>query len=203
MYIARATKRDNVLFFDMGGTTAKAIIIDEARPLMARKLEVAHVYRFKHGSGLPVQAPAIEMIESAPVAEAIAHIDRLGLLKVGPESAESEPGPACYDRGGVRPTVTDADLVLGYLGADSFLSGRMQLNIGGGAPIADHIASPLGLSIEEAAWGVHQVVNENMAAAARVHLLEHGRNSGNVGTGRVRRRRANACIWHRAGAASA
>ncbi|HEY1945165.1 MAG TPA: hydantoinase/oxoprolinase family protein [Roseiarcus sp.] len=175
-YIARAAKRDNVLFFDMGGTTAKAIIIDEARPLMARKLEVAHVYRFKHGSGLPVQAPAIEMIEIGAGGGSIAHIDRLGLLKVGPESAESEPGPACYDRGGTRPTVTDADLVLGYLGADSFLSGRMQLNVEAARrAIADHVASPLGLSIEEAAWGVHQVVNENMAAAARVHLLEHGR----------------------------
>lgn len=175
-YIARAVERDNVLFFDMGGTTAKAVIIDEARPLMARKLEVAHVYRFKHGSGLPVQAPAIEMIEIGAGGGSIAHIDRLGLLKVGPESAESEPGPACYGRGGMRPTVTDADLVLGYIGADSFLSGRMRLDVEAARrAIADHIASPLGLSIEEAAWGIHQVVNENMAAAARVHLLEHGR----------------------------
>jgi N-methylhydantoinase A len=175
-YIARAVERDKVLFFDMGGTTAKAVIIDEARPLMARKLEVAHVYRFKHGSGLPVQAPAIEMIEIGAGGGSIAHIDRLGLLKVGPESAESEPGPVCYGRGGMRPTVTDADLILGYIGADSFLSGRMQLDVEAARrAVADHIASPLGLSIEEAAWGIHQVVNENMAAAARVHLLEHGR----------------------------
>lgn len=175
-YIARTVKRDHVLFFDMGGTTAKAFIIDDARPLMARKLEVAQVYRFKHGSGLPVQTPALEMIEIGAGGGSIAHIDRLGLLKVGPESAESEPGPACYGRGGTRPTVTDADLILGYIGADNFLRGRMTLDVEAARrAIADHIASPLSMSVEEAAWGIHQVVNESMAAAARVHLLEHGR----------------------------
>jgi len=175
-HIAGATNEDKVLFFDMGGTTAKAFIIDDGRPLLARKLEVAQVYRFKHGSGLPVQTPAIEMIEIGAGGGSIAHVDRLGLLKVGPESAESEPGPACYGRGGSRPTVTDADLVLGYIGADSFLRGKMRLDREAARrAIADHIASPLGLSVEEAAWGIHQVVNENMAAAARVHLLEHGR----------------------------
>jgi len=175
-HIARTTKEDKVLFFDMGGTTAKAFILDDGRPLLARKLEVAQVYRFKHGSGLPVQTPAIEMIEIGAGGGSIAHIDRLGLLKVGPESAESEPGPACYGRGGTRPTVTDADLVLGYIGADSFLGGRMKLD-GEAArrAIAEHIATPLAMSVEEAAWGIHQVVNENMAAAARIHLLEHGR----------------------------
>ncbi len=181
-HIAGATKEDKVLFFDMGGTTAKAFIIDDGRPLLARKLEVAQVYRFKHGSGLPVQTPAIEMIEIGAGGGSIAHIDRLGLLKVGPESAESEPGPACYGRGGSRPTVTDADLVLGYIGADSFLRGKMRLDLEAARrAIADHIASPLGLSIEEAAWGIHQVVNENMAAAARVHLLEHGRTPERYG----------------------
>lgn len=175
-HIAGATNQDKVLFFDMGGTTAKAFIIDDGRPLLARKLEVAQVYRFKHGSGLPVQTPAIEMIEIGAGGGSIAHVDRLGLLKVGPESAESEPGPACYGRGGSRPTVTDADLVLGYIGADSFLRGKMRLDREAARrAIADHVASPLGLSVEEAAWGIHQVVNENMAAAARVHLLEHGR----------------------------
>lgn len=175
-HIARLIKQDKVLFFDMGGTTAKAFIVDDGRPLLARKLEVAQVYRFKHGSGLPVQTPAIEMIEIGAGGGSIAHVDRLGLLKVGPESAESEPGPACYGRGGTRPTVTDADLVLGYIGADSFLRGRMKLDREAACrAITDHIAKPLGLSVEEAAWGIHQVVNENMAAAARVHLLEHGR----------------------------
>lgn len=175
-YIARAAERDRVLFFDMGGTTAKAFIIDDARPLLSRHLEVAQVYRFKHGSGLPVQAPAIDMIEIGAGGGSIAHIDQLGLLKVGPESAESEPGPACYGRGGDRPTVTDADLVLGYIDPENFLSGKMTVDVEAARrAISEWVAGPLGLSVEEAAWGIHQVVNENMAAAARVHLLEHGR----------------------------
>jgi N-methylhydantoinase A len=178
-YIARATDRPRVLFFDMGGTTAKAFIVDDGRPIVARKLEVAQVYRFKHGSGLPVQVPAVDMIEIGAGGGSIARIDRLGLLKVGPQSAESNPGPACYGLGGELPTVTDADVVLGYIGTDSFLSGKMRLD-GEAArrAISEHLARPLGLSIEEAAWGIHQVVNENMAAAARVHLLERGRTPG-------------------------
>lgn len=178
-YIARQTGRAKVLFFDMGGTTAKAFIIDDGQPLIARKLEVAQVYRFKHGSGLPVQVPAIDMIEIGAGGGSIARIDRLGLLKVGPDSAESDPGPACYGLGGTMPTVTDADLVLGYIGADNFLGGRMRLDVEAARrAISDHIARPLNLSIEEAAWGIHQVVNENMASAARVHLLEHGKTPG-------------------------
>jgi len=175
-YIARATERQKVLFFDMGGTTAKAFIVDDGRPIVARKLEVAQVYRFKHGSGLPVQVPAVDMIEIGAGGGSIAHIDRLGLLKVGPQSAESNPGPACYGLGGKLPTVTDADVVLGYIGTDSFLSGRMRLDKKAAhQAISEHLAKPLGLSVEEAAWGIHQVVNENMASAARVHLLERGR----------------------------
>lgn len=175
-YIARATDRRKVLFFDMGGTTAKAFIVDDGRPIVARKLEVAQVYRFKHGSGLPVQVPAVDMIEIGAGGGSIAHIDRLGLLKVGPQSAESNPGPACYGLGGKLPTVTDADVVLGYIGTDSFLSGKMRLDKEAARrAISEHLAKPLGLSVEEAAWGIHQVVNENMASAARVHLLERGR----------------------------
>ncbi len=175
-YIARALQRDKVLFFDMGGTTAKAFIIDDGAPIVARKLEVAHVYRFKQGSGLPVQVPAVDMIEIGAGGGSIAHTDRLGLLKVGPESAESEPGPACYGLGGQMPTVTDADVVLGYIGTDSFLGGKMRLNKEAARQaIARQLAEPLGLSVEQAAWGIHQVVNENMASAARVHLLERGR----------------------------
>jgi len=174
--IARLSKEDRVFFFDMGGTTAKAVIIDNGQPLIAKKLEVGHVYRFKHGSGLPVQAPTVDLIEIGAGGGSIAHIDVLGLLKVGPESAESEPGPACYGLGGTRPTVTDADLVLGYIGADTFLGGRMKLDIQKArAAIEQHVAKPLGITIEEAASGIHRVVNENMAAAARVHLLEHGK----------------------------
>jgi N-methylhydantoinase A len=175
-YIARALQRDKVLFFDMGGTTAKAFIIDDGAPIVARKLEVAHVYRFKQGSGLPVQVPAVDMIEIGAGGGSIAHTDRLGLLKVGPESAESEPGPACYGLGGKMPTVTDADVVLGYIGTDSFLGGKMRLSQEAARQaIARQLAEPLGLSVEQAAWGIHQVVNENMASAARVHLLERGR----------------------------
>ncbi len=174
--IARLSKENKVFFFDMGGTTAKAVIIDDGQPLIAKKLEVAHVYRFKHGSGLPVQAPTVDLIEIGAGGGSIAHVDSLGLLKVGPESAESEPGPACYGLGGARPTVTDADLVLGYIGADTFLGGRMKLDPElARAAIGEHVARPLGITIEEAASGIHRVVNENMAAAARIHLLEHGK----------------------------
>ena len=175
-YIARAIRQPRVLFFDMGGTTAKAFIVDDGSPIVARKLEVAHVYRFKQGSGMPVQVPAVDMIEIGAGGGSIARIDRLGLLKVGPDSAESQPGPACYGLGGTLPTVTDADVVLGYIGTDSFLGGRMRLSREASVrAIDEHLAKPLGLSVEEAAWGIHQVVNENMASAARVHLLEHGR----------------------------
>ncbi|RPH62808.1 MAG: hydantoinase/oxoprolinase family protein, partial [Burkholderiales bacterium] len=175
-YIARAMSHPKVLFFDMGGTTAKAFIIDDGAPIVARKLEVAHVYRFKRGSGLPVQVPAVDMIEIGAGGGSIARVDALGLLKVGPDSAESEPGPACYGLGGTLPTVTDADVVLGYIGTDSFLGGRMRLDRDAArTAIERHLARPLGLSVEEAAWGIHQVVNENMASAARVHLLERGR----------------------------
>ena len=174
--IARLSKEDRVFFFDMGGTTAKAVIIDNGQPLIAKKLEVGHVYRFKHGSGLPVQAPTVDLIEIGAGGGSIAHIDVLGLLKVGPESAESEPGPACYGLGGTRPTVTDADLVLGYIGAETFLGGRMKLDLQKArAAIDKHVAKPLGITIEEAARGIHRVVSENMAAAARVHLFEHGK----------------------------
>ena len=174
--IARLSREDRVFFFDMGGTTAKAVIVDKGEPLIARKLEVAHVYRFKHGSGLPVQAPTVDLIEIGAGGGSIAHINSLGLLKVGPDSAESDPGPSCYGLGGNAPTVTDADLVLGYIGVESFLGGRMRLDEEKArAAIARHVGTPLGLSVEEAAWGIHRVVNENMAAAARIHLLEHGR----------------------------
>ncbi|MEJ8838066.1 hydantoinase/oxoprolinase family protein [Ramlibacter sp. AN1133] len=175
-YIARAIGDPQVLFFDMGGTTAKAFIVDDGSPIVARKLEVAHVYRFKQGSGMPVQVPAVDMIEIGAGGGSIARIDRLGLMKVGPDSAESDPGPACYGLGGRLPTVTDADVVLGYIGTESFLGGKMRLDRAASVrAIEEHLARPLNLSVEEAAWGMHQVVNENMASAARVHLLEHGR----------------------------
>jgi N-methylhydantoinase A len=166
-----------ILSFDMGGTTAKACLIEGGEPLRSNEFEVARVYRFKKGSGLPVKASVIEMIEIGAGGGSIASIGPLGLPKVGPGSAGSEPGPACYGRGGNEPTVTDADLILGYLDPEFFLGGKMQLDREAAArAVEKRIARPLGLGAVEAAWGVHQVVNENMANAARVHAIERGKD---------------------------
>lgn len=170
-----AAGHESLLSFDMGGTTAKLCVIAEGRPLVAHEFEVDRVYRFKKGSGLPVRIPVIEMIEIGTGGGSVARVDSLGLLKVGPDSAGSDPGPVCYGRGGTAPTVTDADLVLGYLDPAYFLGGRMRLDVAGARrAIGEQIAAPLGLSVEEAAWGIHQIANENMANAARVHALERG-----------------------------
>lgn len=167
----------NLLSFDMGGTTAKICVIDEGRPLIAHDFEVDRRYRFKKGSGLPIKIPVIEMIEIGTGGGSIARVDSLGLLKVGPDSAGAEPGPVCYARGGTEPTVTDADLILGYLDPAYFLGGRMQLDVEGARrAIKAQIADKLGLPVAEAAWGIHQIANENMANAARVHALERGKD---------------------------
>jgi N-methylhydantoinase A len=167
----------DVLSFDMGGTTAKACLIEGGEPLTSTELEVARVYRFKKGSGLPVKSSVIEMIEIGAGGGSVARVGPLGLPKVGPESAGAEPGPACYGRGGAEPTVTDADLVLGYLDPDFFLGGKMRLDRGAALrAIEERIARPLGLDPVEAAWGIHQVVNENMANATRVHAIERGKD---------------------------
>jgi N-methylhydantoinase A len=167
----------NVLSFDMGGTTAKACIIDGGQPMTTSDFEISRVYRFKKGSGLPVKVPVIEMIEIGAGGGSIAWIDSLGLLKVGPESAGAQPGPVCYGQGGERPTVTDADLVLGYLDPGYFLGGRMQLDIQAAKEaIVRQAAEPLGLDLLSAAWGIHQVVNENMAGATRIHAIERGKD---------------------------
>ena len=172
-----ACGRADLLSFDMGGTTAKFSVIDQGQPLLAHAFEVDRRYRFKKGSGLPIQLPVIEMIEIGAGGGSIARIDALGLLKVGPESAGAEPGPVCYGRGGTEPTVTDADLVLGYLDPAYFLGGQLAIDLAAARKaIQDRIAAPLGLSIEEAAWGIHQIVNESMANAARIHTLERGKN---------------------------
>jgi N-methylhydantoinase A len=174
-YGQAAGERD-IFCFDMGGTTAKACLIDAGEPLRGTEFEVARVFRFKKGSGLPLRIPVIDMIEIGAGGGSIARVDRLGLLQVGPDSSSADPGPACYGRGGLDPTVTDADLVLGYLGADSFLGGDMKLDIAAArAAMASRIGSPLGLSVEEAAWGIHNLVNENMARAAVIHALEKAR----------------------------
>jgi len=170
-------KMDRVISFDMGGTTAKICLIDYGKPLLTTDFEAARVYRFKKGSGLPLKVPVIEMIEIGAGGGSIARVDKLGLLKVGPDSAGAEPGPVCYDRGGEEPTVTDADLVLGYLSLDYFLGGKMQLNVDKAKQaIEEKIAKPLKVDLLRAAWGIHQVVNENMVNAARIHLVEKGRD---------------------------
>jgi len=166
----------NLLSFDMGGTTAKLCAVENGRPLKAHEFEVDRVYRFRKGSGLPVKIPVIDMIEIGAGGGSIARVDALGLLKVGPESAGAEPGPACYGRGGEEPTVTDADLVLGYLDAHYFLGGQMKLDVEAARRALSHLAERLRLSIEQVAWGVHQIVGENMANAARAHLGERGKD---------------------------
>ena len=167
----------DVISFDMGGTTAKACLIEDGRAEIAPMMEAGRVHRFKKGSGLPIKAPVIDMIEIGAGGGSIAAIDEVGLLQVGPHSAGSDPGPACYGLGGTKPTVTDANLVLGYYDPGFFLGGRMTLDLEAArARRRRRVAEPLGLSAEEAAWGIHKVVIESMAAAARVHLVEKGKD---------------------------
>ncbi|MDB5590546.1 hydantoinase/oxoprolinase family protein [Enterovirga sp.] len=167
----------DLLSFDMGGTTAKACYIEGGAPLVSPTIEVAHVYRFKAGSGLPLQLRSFELIEIGAGGGSIARVDDLGLVRIGPDSAGSDPGPVCYGRGGTLPTVTDADLMLGYLSPGFFLGGRMSLDVARATEAMDrHIAQPLGLSAIESAHAVHRLVNENMASAARVHAIARGKN---------------------------
>src|SRR6185503_12552984 len=160
----------------MGGTTAKACLIEHGRAEIAPMMEAARVHRFKRGSGLPIKAPVIDMIEIGAGGGSIAAIDEVGLLRVGPHSAGSDPGPACYGMGGTKPTVTDANLVLGYYDPGFFLGGRMSLDKAAAERAVATVAEPLGLGVPEAAWGIHKVVVESMAAAARVHLVEKGKD---------------------------
>ncbi|HET7469410.1 MAG TPA: hydantoinase/oxoprolinase family protein, partial [Gemmatimonadales bacterium] len=174
---AKMAAEPRLLSFDMGGTTAKVCVIDGGEPRVAREFEVARADRFKKGSGLPIRVPVIEMIEIGAGGGSIARVDRMGLLKVGPESAGADPGPACYALGGREPTVTDADLLLGYLDPEFFLGGRMRLDPAAAQrAITDLVAHPLHLAPLDAAWGIHRVVNENMAAAARIHGIERGKD---------------------------
>jgi N-methylhydantoinase A len=166
----------HLLSFDMGGTTAKLCVVEEGQPFKAHEFEADRVYRFRRGSGLPIRIPVIDMIELGAGGGSIARVDALGLLKVGPDSAGAEPGPACYRLGGTQPTVTDADLVLGYLDPGYFLGGAMPLDVEAARGALAGPAARLGLSIEQVAWGIHQIVNENMANAARAHLGERGKD---------------------------
>ena len=174
LYWGRLLGQKDVLAFDMGGTTAKAALTRDSDLTISHQSEVAQVYRFKRGSGLPLMAPMIEMIEIGAGGGSIAHMNPLGLPAVGPQSAGSAPGPASYGRGGTEPTVTDADLLLGYLNRDYFAGGSIKLDAAAARASFADLAAALGLSLERMAWGVHQLVNENMAAAARVHAAERG-----------------------------
>ncbi len=166
----------DLLSFDMGGTTAKLCAVENGNPLKAREFEVDRVYRFRKGSGLPIKIPVIDMIEIGAGGGSIARVDALGLLKVGPDSAGAEPGPACYGRGGTGAAVTDANLILGYFDPDYFLGGEMKLDVEAARQALGELATRLGMRVEEVAWGIHQIVNENMANAARAHLGERGKD---------------------------
>ena len=168
--------RDDVLAFDMGGTTAKACLIEKGIPLVASEFEAARVYRFTKGSGMPVRVPVIDLIEIGAGGGSIAHVGPFGLPNVGPESTGADPGPACYGQGGTLPTVTDADLLLGYLNPEFFLGGEMRLDVEGARAAMSRLGDRIGLSLEQAAAAVHRVVNENMASAARMHAIERGRD---------------------------
>lgn len=166
----------HVLAFDMGGTTAKLSVIDDGRPAVAYNFEVARERRFIEGSGLPVRISTVELIEIGAGGGSIARLDDIGLLKVGPASAGSEPGPAAYGRGGKLPTVTDADLVLGMLDPAYFVGGTMQIDMAAAEAAIGNLAKQAGLTLTQAAWGIHDLVNESMANAARVHIAERGRD---------------------------
>ena len=175
--LAEVLDLDRVLSFDMGGTTAKICLIDDHAPLLSRAFEVDRAYRFKKGSGLPVRIPVIEMVEIGAGGGSIAEVDKLDRIQVGPASAGSEPGPACYGRSGARATVTDADAVLGRLDAERFAGGTMRLDEAAAAgAVETHVARPLGMDTMTAAFGIGEVVDENMAAAARAHAAEWGKS---------------------------
>ncbi|WP_336603717.1 hydantoinase/oxoprolinase family protein [Bordetella sp. 02P26C-1] len=171
---AKAHDVQRVLAFDMGGTTAKACVVADGEAPVAYSFECARVHRFKRGSGLPILIPSIDLIEIGAGGGSIAHVNRMGLLNIGPESAGSVPGPACYGLGGTDITVTDADLVLGYLNPDNFLGGEMQLRKDAAMQGMERLAKQLGMSALDVAWGIHDMVNENMANAARIHIAEKG-----------------------------
>ncbi len=175
--VARRFGLEKVVSYDMGGTTAKICLIEDFAPKTARTFEVARTTRFAKGSGMPISIPVIEMIEIGAGGGSIAWVDAMGRIQTGPESAASEPGPACYQRGGERPAITDADLVLGKIDPENFAGGVIRLSVEKAkAAIAREVGDRLGLVPEAAAFGICEVVDENMANAARVHAVENGKN---------------------------
>ena len=163
--------------FDMGGTTAKSCLIQGGIAGIVPTFEVGRVQRFMKGSGLTIQVPVVDLMEIGAGGGSIARTSRLGTLQVGPQSAGADPGPICYGQGGKQPTVTDADLLLGYLDPDYFLGGEMQLDIETARRgIEEQVAKPLGVSFIQAVWGIHDLINEIMSAAAKTHIAERGGN---------------------------
>ena len=176
-YFSHLFEQPEMFCFDMGGTTAKSCLIQDGVAGVVQTFEVGRVQRFRKGSGLAIQVPVVDLMEIGAGGGSIARVSRMGTLQVGPESAGSEPGPICYGHGGSRPTVTDADLLLGYLDENYFLGGEMQLDkTAARRGVDEKVAAPLGVSFLQAVWGIHDLVNETMAAAAKTHIAEKGGN---------------------------
>jgi N-methylhydantoinase A len=173
-WFARRLGEPRLLCFDMGGTTAKSCLITDGQPELTNTFEVARIYRFKKGSGFPVNVPSVDLVEIGAGGGSLARVDDLGLLKVGPQSAGADPGPASYGRGGAQPAVTDADLALGLLDAGYFLGGDMPLDAGAANDALSAVAGQLDLPVPGVAAGVHDLVNQNMAASSRMHAVEQG-----------------------------
>ena len=175
-FVAAECQENKVLSFDMGGTTAKICLIENQKPQSSRSFEVDRAARFLRGSGLPLRIPVIEMVEIGAGGGSLAHVDAMGRITVGPESAGAEPGPACYGRGGTHPTVTDADLMLGRIDPARFAAGRLPLDgAKAAAALQADIGAPLSLTAMLAGFGLAEIVDENMANAARVHSVERGK----------------------------
>jgi N-methylhydantoinase A len=176
-YYGKLFNLPEMFCFDMGGTTAKSCLIQGGTAGVVPTFEVGRVQRFMKGSGLTIQVPVVDLMEIGAGGGSIAKVSRLGTLQVGPESAGADPGPVCYGRGGKDPGVTDADLLLGYLDPDYFLGGEMKLDKEGAKrAVEEKIAGPLGVSFIQAVWGIHDLINETMAAAAKTHIAEKGGN---------------------------
>jgi len=173
---ARSGVKD-MLALDMGGTTAKLAVVENGEALIAYRFEASREQRFMEGSGMPINISTIELIEIGAGGGSIAAVNELGLLKVGPRSAGADPGPACYGRGGEHPTVTDANLLLGYYDAERFAGGTMKIDASAAREAVATLSAATRLSIDDLGWGIHSIVNESMAAAARVHIAERGHDA--------------------------
>lgn len=177
VYFGKMFNVKDIFAFDMGGTTAKSCLIQKGEPGMVSTFEVGRVHRFKKGSGLDIQVPVVDLMEIGAGGGSIARISKMGLLQVGPDSSGADPGPVCYSLGGREPTVTDADLCLGYLDPNYFLGGEMKIDKEAAQrAIEEKIAQPLGVTPIEATWGIHDLINETMASAAKTHIAEKGGN---------------------------